>query len=257
MTRGAFAPIPRTMFSLDDKTALITGATGGIGEAIARALHAQGATVALSGRNEAKLDALASDLGERVHTLPADLSDLDACDALPGRAQEVMGGLQILVANAGITRDNLMMRMKAEDFDEVLRVNLAATWHLSKACLRGMMKARTGRIIGITSVVGVTGNPGQTNYAASKAGMIGMIKSLAAEVASRGVTANCIAPGFIATAMTEALTDEQKAKINEAIPAQRMGSPGDIAAAAVYLASDEAGYVTGQTVHVNGGMAMI
>ena len=245
------------MFSLADKTALVTGATGGIGEAIARGLHAQGATVALSGRNEGKLAAVAESLGERVHVLPADLSDLAACDALPGRAQDAMGGLHILVANAGITRDNLMMRMKAEDLEEVLRVNLMATWHLAKACLRGMMKARHGRIIGITSVVGVTGNPGQTNYAASKAGMIGMMKSLAAEVASRNVTANCIAPGFIATPMTDVLTDEQKAKLNEAIPAGRMGTPEDIAAAAAYLASDEAAYVTGQTLHVNGGMAMI
>ncbi|NRA28753.1 MAG: 3-oxoacyl-[acyl-carrier-protein] reductase [Parvularculaceae bacterium] len=245
------------MFDLTNKTALITGATGGIGDAIARTLHAQGATVALSGRNEAKLEALASDLGERAHILPADLSDLEACDALPGRAVEAMGGLNILIANAGITRDNLMMRMKPEDLEEVLRVNLSATWHLSKACLRGMMKARTGRIIGITSVVGVTGNPGQTNYAASKAGMIGMMKSLAAEVASRGITANCIAPGFIATAMTEALTDDQKGKINEAIPAARMGTPAEIAGAAAYLASDEAAYVTGQTLHVNGGVAMI
>ena len=245
------------MFDLSSKTALVTGATGGIGASIATTLHAQGATVALSGRNEEKLAALASELGERVHVLPADLSDLEACDALPARAQEAMGGLEILVANAGITRDNLMMRMKDEDFDEVVKVNLTATWHLAKACLRGMMKARKGRIIGITSVVGVTGNPGQSNYAASKAGMIGMVKSLAAEVASRGITANCIAPGFIATAMTEALTDDQKGKINEAIPAARMGTPDEIAAAAAYLASDEAAYVTGQTLHVNGGMAMI
>jgi 3-oxoacyl-[acyl-carrier protein] reductase len=245
------------MFDLSSKTALVTGATGGIGEAIARTLHAQGATVALSGRNEDKLSALADSLGERVHELPADLSDLGACDELPGRAQAAMGGLDILIANAGITRDNLMMRMKPEDFDDVIKVNLTATWHMAKASLRGMMKARSGRIIGITSVVGVTGNPGQSNYAASKAGMIGMMKSLAAEVASRGITANCIAPGFIATAMTEALNDDQKSKINENIPAGRMGSPEDIAAAAAYLASDEAAYVTGQTLHVNGGMAMI
>jgi 3-oxoacyl-[acyl-carrier protein] reductase len=245
------------MFDLSSKTALVTGATGGIGEAIARTLHGRGATIAVSGRNEGKLEALASDLGERVHILPADLSDLEACDALPGRAQEAMGGLEILIANAGITRDNLMMRMKPEDFDEVVKVNLTATWHLAKACLRGMMKARKGRIIGVTSVVGVTGNPGQTNYAASKAGMIGMVKSLAAEVASRNITANCIAPGFIATPMTDALTDDQKGKISEAIPAGRMGTPQEIAAAAAYLASDEAAYVTGQTLHVNGGMAMI
>ncbi|MEM1410407.1 MAG: SDR family NAD(P)-dependent oxidoreductase, partial [Pseudomonadota bacterium] len=209
------------MFDLHDKTALITGASGGIGEAIAAALHAQGATVALSGRNQDKLDALASKLGDRAHVLAADLSDLEACDALPGRAAETMGSLDILVANAGITKDNLMMRMKPEDFDEVLRVNLTASWRLAKACLRGMMKARTGRIIGITSVVGTTGNTGQTNYAASKAGMIGIVKSLAAEVASRGITANCIAPGFIATPMTDDLSDDQKDKINGAIPAGR------------------------------------
>lgn len=245
------------MFDLTSKTALITGATGGIGEQVARTLHGQGATIAISGRNEGKLEALASDLGERVHILAADLSDLSACDELPKRAQEAMGGLEILVANAGITRDNLMMRMKDEDFDEVIKVNLTASWHLAKACLRGMMKAKKGRIIGITSIVGVTGNPGQSNYAASKAGMIGMTKSLAAEVASRGITANCIAPGFIATAMTDVLTDDQKASINGNIPAGRMGTPEEIAAAAAFLASDEASYVTGQTLHVNGGMAMI
>lgn len=245
------------MFSLTDKTALVTGATGGIGESIAKTLHAQGATVALSGRNEEKLAALQAELGERAHVLPADLSDLEACDALPGRAVEAMGSLSILVANAGITKDQLMMRMKPEEFEQVISVNLTATWRLSKACLKGMMKARHGRIVGITSVVGVTGNPGQSNYAASKAGMIGMMKSLAAEVASRGITANCVAPGFIATPMTDALTDDQKAKINEAIPAGRMGTPDEIAGACAYLASDEAAYVTGQTLHVNGGMAMI
>lgn len=245
------------MFSLTDKTALVTGATGGIGASIAKTLHAQGATVALSGRNEEKLAALQAELGERAHVLPADLSDFDACDALPGRAVEAMGKLSILVANAGITKDQLMMRMKPEEFEQVISVNLTATWRLSKACLKGMMKARHGRIIGITSIVGVTGNPGQTNYAASKAGMIGMTKSLAAEVASRGITANCIAPGFIATAMTDALNDDQKAAINGNIPAGRMGAPEEIAAAAAYLASDEAAYVTGQTIHVNGGMAMI
>ena len=245
------------MFSLTDKTALVTGATGGIGESIAKTLHAQGATVALSGRNEEKLAALQAELGERAHVLPADLSDLEACDALPGRAVEAMGSLSILVANAGITKDQLMMRMKPEEFEQVISVNLTATWRLSKACLKGMMKARHGRILGITSVVGVTGNPGQSNYAASKAGMIGMMKSLAAEVASRGITANCVAPGFIATPMTDALTDDQKAKINEAIPAGRMGTPDEIAGACAYLASDEAAYVTGQTLHVNGGMAMI
>ena len=245
------------MFDLNGKTALVTGATGGIGGAIAAALHAQGATVAISGTREEKLNEMAGTLGERVHVLPCNLSDPDAVDALPGQAADAMGGLSILVANAGITRDNLMMRMKPEDFDQVIAVNLKSYWHLSKACLRGMMKAKFGRIIGVTSVVGVTGNPGQTNYAASKAGMIGMTKSLAAEIASRGVTANCIAPGFIATAMTDALTDDQKTQIDATIPAGRMGSPEDIAAAAVYLASEEAAYVTGQTLHVNGGMARI
>ncbi|MEM7741202.1 MAG: 3-oxoacyl-[acyl-carrier-protein] reductase [Pseudomonadota bacterium] len=245
------------MFSLTDKTALVTGATGGIGASIAKTLHAQGATVALSGRNEEKLAALQAELGERAHALPADLSDLEACDALPGRAAEAMGSLSILIANAGITKDQLMMRMKPDEFEQVLSVNLTATWRLSKACLKGMMKARHGRIIGITSIVGVTGNPGQSNYAASKAGMIGMMKSLAAEVASRGVTANCVAPGFIATPMTDVLTDDQKGKINDAIPAGRMGTPDEIAGACAYLASDAAAYVTGQTLHVNGGMAMI
>lgn len=245
------------MFDLTGKTALVTGATGGIGGAIAAALHAQGATVAISGTREEKLQDLAGQLGERVHVLPCNLSDPDAVDALPGQAADAMGGLSILVANAGITKDNLMMRMKAEDFDQVIAINLKSYWHLSKACLRGMMKAKYGRIIGITSVVGVTGNPGQTNYAASKAGMIGITKSLSAEVASRNITANCIAPGFIATAMTDALTDDQKAQIDSTIPAGRMGSPEDIAAAAVYLSSEEAGYVTGQTLHVNGGMARI
>ena len=245
------------MFDLTGKTALVTGATGGIGGAIAKALHAQGATVAISGTREEKLNEVAAEMGERVHVLPCNLSDADAVDALPGQASDAMGGLSILVANAGITKDNLMMRMKAEDFDSVIAINLKSYWHLSKACLRGMMKAKFGRIIGVTSVVGVTGNPGQTNYAASKAGMIGMTKSLAAEIASRGVTANCIAPGFIATAMTDVLTDEQKAQIDATIPAGRMGSPEDIAAAAVYLASEEAAYMTGQTLHVNGGMARI
>ncbi|MEM9421199.1 MAG: 3-oxoacyl-[acyl-carrier-protein] reductase [Pseudomonadota bacterium] len=245
------------MFDLSDKTALVTGATGGIGGAIAKMLHAQGATVAISGTRAEKLEGLAATLGERVHVLPCNLSDPDAVDALPGQAADAMGGLSILVANAGITKDNLMMRMKADDFDQVIAVNLKSYWHLSKACLRGMMKARFGRIIGVTSIVGVTGNPGQTNYAASKAGMIGVTKSLAAEVASRGITVNCVAPGFIATPMTDVLTDDQKDGINSAIPAGRMGSPEEIAAAALYLSSNEAAYVTGQTLHVNGGMAMI
>ena len=245
------------MFDLSGRKALVTGATGGIGGAIARALHAQGATVTLSGTREERLTGLADELSERVHVQAANLSDMAAAEALPGQAAEAMGGLDILVANAGVTADNLMLRMKGEDFDRVLDVNLRATWRMAKACLRPMMKGRYGRLIGIGSVVGTTGNPGQTNYAASKAGMVGMFKSLGAEVASRNVTANVIAPGFVATAMTDALTDDQKAKIDETIPAGRMGTPDDIAAAAVYLASEEAAYVTGQTIHVNGGMAMI
>ena len=245
------------MFDLSGRKALVTGATGGIGGAIARALHAQGATVTLSGTREERLTGLADELSERVHVQAANLSDMAAAEALPGQAAEAMGGLDILVANAGVTADNLMLRMKGEDFDRVLDVNLRATWRMAKACLRPMMKGRYGRLIGIGSVVGTTGNPGQTNYAASKAGMVGMFKSLGAEVASRNVTANVIAPGFVATAMTDALTDDQRAKIDETIPAGRMGTPDDIAAAAVYLASEEAAYVTGQTIHVNGGMAMI
>jgi 3-oxoacyl-[acyl-carrier protein] reductase len=245
------------MFDLTGKTALVTGASGGIGGAIAAALHAQGARVALSGTRTAPLEALAASLGEGAHVLPCDLLDLAAVDALPKAAAEAMGGLDILVNNAGLTRDNLAMRMSAEEWDQVIAVNLTATFRLSKACLRGMMKARWGRIVSVTSIVGVTGNPGQANYAASKAGIIGFSKSLAAEIASRGVTVNCIAPGFITTPMTAALTDVQKDKLLGAIPAGRMGEPQEIASAAVYLASPEAGYVTGQTLHVNGGMAMI
>lgn len=245
------------MFDLTGKNALITGASGGIGGDIARALHGAGATVALSGTREEPLQALAAELGERAHVTPCNLSDGDAVDALPKTAAEAMGSVDILINNAGLTRDNLFMRMSQDEWDQVIGVNLTASFRLAKACLRGMMKARWGRIIGITSIVGVTGNPGQGNYAASKAGMIGMTKSLAQEVASRGVTANCVAPGFIATAMTEALNDDQKAKINAVIPAGRMGSSDEIAAAALYLASEEAAYVTGQTLHVNGGMAMI
>ena len=246
------------MFSLQGKRALVTGATGGLGGAIARRLHAAGAHVALSGTREEKLSGLAEKLGERTAITPANLSDPDAVDALPGQAAEALGGpLDILIANAGITRDGLLMRMKPEDFTDVMRVNLESYFRLSKACLRPMMKARAGRIIGITSVVGVTGNPGQTNYAASKAGMIGFSKSLAQEVASRGVTVNCIAPGFITSPMTDALTDAQKEATLARIPAQRLGEGSDIAAAVHYLASDEAAYVTGQTLHVNGGMAMI
>ncbi|MHA3980352.1 3-oxoacyl-[acyl-carrier-protein] reductase [Halovulum sp. GXIMD14794] len=245
------------MFDLTGKTALVTGASGGIGGAIARALHVQGATVGLSGTRTEPLEALAAELGERVHVLPCNLSDAEAVEALPKQAVEAMGGLDILVNNAGITRDNLFMRMSDEEWAQVIEVNLTSTMRLCRGVLRGMMKARSGRIINISSIVGTTGNPGQGNYAASKAGMVGMSKSLAAEVASRGVTVNCIAPGFITTAMTDKLGDAQKEKLLGAIPAGRMGESSDIAAATVYLASDEAGYVTGQTLHVNGGMAMI
>ena len=245
------------MFDLTGKNALVTGATGGLGNAIARKLHAQGATVALSGTRENVLQELAGELGERTHVLPCNLSDAEAVDALPKQAAEAMGSLDILVANAGITKDQLLMRMKDEDWDTVMRINLESYFRLSRAALRGMMKARWGRIIGITSVVGVTGNPGQTNYCASKAGMIGFSKSLAQEVAARGVTVNCVAPGFIASPMTDALTDDQKAAILTKIPAGDLGSGDDIAAAVVYLASQEANYMTGQTLHVNGGMAMI
>ncbi len=246
------------MFDLSGKRALITGATGGLGEAIARKLHAQGAHVAISGTRKEKLEALAADLGDNCVVTPCNLSDSDAVDALVGQASDALGGgIDIFVSNAGLTRDGLLMRMKADDWQLVQKVNLEAYFRLAKSCLRGMMKARHGRIIGIASVVGVTGNPGQTNYAASKAGMIGFTKSLAQEVASRGVTANCIAPGFIASPMTDALNDAQKEAILTKIPAGDLGSGEDIANAVLYLASDEAGYVTGQTLHVNGGMAMI
>jgi 3-oxoacyl-[acyl-carrier protein] reductase len=245
------------MFSLDGKTALITGATGGIGGAIARALHAQGATVTISGTRQEKLDSLAAELGDRVHAIACNLGDGEAVDALPKQAAEAMGGLDILVANAGITKDGLLMRMKDEDWEQVLKINLESYFRLSRAAMRGMMKARFGRIIGITSVVGVMGNPGQANYCASKAGMIGFSKSLAQEVAARGVTVNCVAPGFIASPMTDALNEQQREAILSKIPANDLGSGEDIAAAVAYLASNEAHYVTGQTLHVNGGMAMI
>ncbi len=246
------------MFDLTGKRALITGATGGLGSQIARLMHAQGCSVALSGTRAEKLESLAAELGERAFVTPCNLSDGEAVDALPKQAAEALGGgVDILVSNAGLTRDGLLMRMKQDDWDLVQRVNLEAYFRLSKACLRGMMKARWGRIIGITSIVGVTGNPGQTNYAASKAGMIGFTKSLAQEVAARGVSANCIAPGFIASPMTDELNEAQKEAILSKIPAANLGTADDIAAAALYLASNEAGYVTGQTLHVNGGMAMI
>ncbi len=245
------------MFDLTGKNALVTGASGGIGGAIARALHGAGATVALSGTRVAPLEELAADLGERAHVLPCNLGDAEAVAALPKQAVEAMGSLDILVNNAGVTRDNIFMRMSDDDWQLVLDINLTSTMRLCRGAIRGMMKSRWGRIINISSIVGTTGNPGQANYAASKAGMVGMTKSIAYEVASRGITANCVAPGFIATAMTDKLTDDQKDKINAQIPAGRMGSPDEIAAAVLYLASNEAAYVTGATLHVNGGMAMI
>jgi len=246
------------MFNLTSKTALVTGATGGIGGAIARALHAQGATVILSGTREAVLQDLAKELGERAFVAAANLSDPESVDGLIARAEEASGSpLDILVANAGITKDGLLMRMKDEDFQSVITVNLESYFRLSRAAMKGMMKRRSGRIIGVTSIVGVTGNPGQTNYAASKAGMIGFSKSLAQEVGSRGITVNCIAPGFIASPMTDVLNEAQREAILKTIPLGRLGTGDEIAAAAVYLSSDEAAYVTGQTLHVNGGMAMI
>ncbi len=245
------------MFDLTGKNALVTGASGGIGAEIARKLHGAGASVGLSGTRVEPLEALAGELGERAHVLPCNLGDAEAVEALPKSAIAAMGSLDILVNNAGITRDNLFMRMSDEEWSSVLEVNLTSTMRLCRGVLRGMMKARWGRIVNISSVVGATGNPGQGNYAASKAGMVGMSKSLAYEVASRGITVNCVAPGFIETAMTDKLTDDQKAKILTQIPAGRMGTPGEIAAAALFLASAEAGYLTGTTMHVNGGMAML
>ena len=245
------------MFDLSGKTALVTGASGGIGRAIAVALHAGGASVVLSGTRRDALDALAAELGERTHVVPCDLSDTAAVEGLVPAAEAAAAPIDILVNNAGITRDNLFMRMRDEEWDSVIAINLSTGFRLARACLKGMMRRRYGRIIAVTSVVGTMGNAGQANYAASKAGTVGMIKSIAAEAATRNVTANCIAPGFIETPMTDVLNEKQKAGILGAVPMQRLGQPADIAAAAVFLASAEAGYVTGQTLHVNGGMAMI
>jgi 3-oxoacyl-[acyl-carrier protein] reductase len=245
------------MFSLEGRTALVTGATGGIGAAIARALGAAGARLAISGTRRERLDEVAGELGASAVPLPCDLSDRDAVEALVPAAEEALGRLDILVNNAGITRDNLFVRMRDADWDDVLRLNLTAAFRLARAAARGMMQRRHGRIISIASIVGVTGNPGQANYAAAKAGMIAMSKSLALELATRGVTANCIAPGMIDTEMIARLPDKQRAAIAERIPARRLGTPGDVAAGVVYLASDEAAYVTGQTLHVNGGLAMV
>jgi 3-oxoacyl-[acyl-carrier protein] reductase len=244
------------MFDLTGKTALVTGATGGIGGAIARALHQQGATVAVSGTRREVLEQLAGELKERVHVLPCDLAKKDQVEALVSQSEEAMDKLDILVANAAITRDNLFVQLSDEAWDEVIAVNLTATFRLARAAVRSMMRRRFGRIIGISSVVGLTGNPGQVNYTAAKAGMIGMIKSIAQEYAKRNVTANCIAPGFIGSPMTDKLNEKQRDTIVSRIPAGRIGAGSDVAAAAVYLASDEAAYVTGQTLHVNGGMAM-
>jgi 3-oxoacyl-[acyl-carrier protein] reductase len=244
------------MFDLTGKTALVTGATGGIGAGVARALHAQGATVAISGTRAEVLEALAAELGSRVHVLPCDLSDVAAVEKLVPDAETKMEKLDILVANAGVTKDNLFVQLKDEDWDQVIAVNLTATFRLTRAAVKTMMRRRFGRVIGISSIVGITGNPGQGNYTASKAGMIGMMKSVAAEYAKRNVTANCIAPGFIATPMTDKLNEKQRESILSRVPAGRLGTPADVAAATVYLASDEAAYVTGQTLHINGGMAM-
>jgi 3-oxoacyl-[acyl-carrier protein] reductase len=245
------------MFDLTGKRALVTGASGGIGEAIAAAFHAAGATVALSGTRREKLEEVAGQLGSRTHVLPCDLRDRAQVANLVPQAEAAMGQLDILVNNAGVTKDNLFMRMKDEEWDEVLAINLTSAFVLCRAALRNMMRRRSGRIINITSISGIAGNPGQANYAASKAGLVGMTKSLAREVASRGITANCIAPGFIETPMTHALNEKQTETIANAIPAGTFGKPRDIAAAALYLASDEAHYITGQTLHINGGMAMI
>jgi len=245
------------MFDLTGKNALVTGASGGIGGAIVRALHAAGATVALSGTRTEPLEALAAELGDRAHVLPCNLSDMEAVEALPKKAAEAMGSVDILINNAGITRDNLFMRMSDDEWQSVLDVNLTATMKLCKGVMRGMMKTRWGRIVNISSIVGATGNPGQGNYAASKAGMVGMTKSLAYEVASRGITANAVAPGFITSPMTDKLNDDQRGAILGQIPTGRIGEPEEVAAAVLYLASQEASYVTGSVLHVNGGMAML
>ena len=245
------------MFELTGKTALVTGATGTIGATIARSLHSQGATVAISGTRRQVLDQLAAELGGRLHILPANLADPAETEALVPRAEEAMGQLDILVANAGVTRDNLLVQLRDEDWEQVIAINLSATFRLARAALRGMMRRRFGRVIAITSVVGITGNPGQANYVAAKAGITGMIKAMAQEYAKRGVTANCVAPGFIVTPMTDKLNDKQRETIVAKIPASRAGTPAEVAAAVVFLASNEAAYVTGQTLHVNGGMAMI
>ena len=244
------------MFELTGKTALITGATGAIGGSIARTLHAQGATIAISGTRQEVLDRLAADLGERVHVLPCDLADSAATEALVPRAEEAMGQLDVLVANAGMTRDNLFVQLRDEDWDQVIAINLSATFRLARAAVRGMMRRRSGRVIAITSVVGTTGNPGQANYVAAKAGITGMIKAIAQEYGKRNVTANCVSPGFILTPMTGKLNDKQRESFLAKIPANRAGTAEEVAAAVAFLASNEAAYVTGQTLHVNGGMAM-
>jgi 3-oxoacyl-[acyl-carrier protein] reductase len=245
------------MFELNGKTALITGASGTIGASIVRVLHKQGATVAVSGTRRDVLDRLAADLGDRVHVLPCNLADAAEADALVPRAEEAMGQLDVLVTNAGVTRDNLFVQLRDEDWDQVIAVNLSATFRLARAAVRGMMRRRFGRIIAITSVVAAAGNPGQANYVAAKAGVSGMIKSIAQEYAKRGITANCVAPGFVVTPMTDKLSDKQRAVILAKVPANRAGTPEEVAAAVAFLAADEAGYVTGQTLHVNGGMVMI
>ena len=245
------------MFRLDGKAALVTGASGGIGAAIARTLHAQGAIVALSGTRREALEALAADLGDRAHVCPADLRDASEPDALIGTAEQAIGPLHILVNNAGMTRDMLALRMSDQDWQAVLDVDLSAPFRLARAALRGMLRRRTGRIVNISSIVGATGNAGQANYAAAKAGLVGMSKALAQEVASRGITVNVVAPGFVATPMTEGLSEAQRNKLSDSIPLQRLGRPEDVAAAVAYLVSDEAGWVTGATLHINGGMAMI